>query len=83
VKAEPAPVRIGDNCYIGSQTVVAKGVTIGDQAVVGACSFVNRDVPARAVAVGIPCRVIGRVLVADDGQVRIEYDPPTEARSAR
>lgn len=81
VKADLAPVRIGDNCYIGSQAVVAKGVTIGDGSVIGACSFVNRDVPARSVAVGLPCRVIGRVHVADDGQMRIEYDPRMEGPS--
>ena len=74
--AERAPVRIGDNCYVGSQTVVAKGVTIGDHSIVGACSFVNRDLPPYSVGVGIPCRAVGRVEVADDGQIRIEYDQP-------
>jgi len=75
---ERAPVVIGDCCYIGSQTVIAKGVTIGDHAVVGACSFVNRDVPARAIVVGAPCRVIGRV-IGTGLDVRFEYDD-VEAR---
>jgi acetyltransferase-like isoleucine patch superfamily enzyme len=69
---ERAPVVIGDCCHIGSQTVIAKGVNIGDHAVVGACSFVNRDIPSRAIAVGAPCRVIGRV-VGDGEDVRFEY----------
>jgi acetyltransferase-like isoleucine patch superfamily enzyme len=58
---ERAPVSIGDCCYIGSQTVIAKGVTIGDHCVVGACSFVNRDLPPFTIAAGSPCRPTGRV----------------------
>jgi acetyltransferase-like isoleucine patch superfamily enzyme len=58
---EHAPVSIGDWCYIGSQSVITKGVTIGRQSIVGACSFVNRDLPPRTIAVGAPCRSIGRV----------------------
>jgi acetyltransferase-like isoleucine patch superfamily enzyme len=58
---ERAPVSIGDCCYIGSQTVVAKGVTIGSHCVIGACSFVNRDLPPFTIASGAPCRPTGRV----------------------
>ena len=68
---ERAPVAIGDRCYVGSQTVVAKGVTVGTGSVVGACSFVNRDVPPGTVAAGVPCRPIGRVNVAGDGSVEL------------
>jgi acetyltransferase-like isoleucine patch superfamily enzyme len=56
---ERAPVRIGSRCYIGAQSVVAKGVTIGDGSIVGACSFVRSDVPSGAIAVGTPARVVG------------------------
>jgi acetyltransferase-like isoleucine patch superfamily enzyme len=69
-----APVSIGDCCYIGSQTVIAKGVTIGDHAVIGACSFVNRDIPPWTVAAGVPCRPIGRVQAEPDGRIRLVYD---------
>ena len=58
---ERAPVSIGDACYIGPQTVIAKGVTIGEHSVIGACSFVNRDIPPYTVAHGVPCRPAGRV----------------------
>ncbi len=68
---EYAPVTIGDSCYVGPQTVVAKGVTLGDQSVVGACSFVNRALPARSIAVGIPCRVVGRVEEGANGDVEL------------
>jgi len=69
---ECAPVRIGDCTYVGAQSVIAKGVTIGDHVVIGACSFVNRDIPPYSVAAGVPARVIGRV-VMDEGGIRLEY----------
>ncbi len=58
-----APVRVSDCCYLGPYTVVAKGVTIGRQSIVGAHSFVNRDVPPRTFVAGCPARVLGRVAV--------------------
>jgi acetyltransferase-like isoleucine patch superfamily enzyme len=70
---EHGPVEIGDCCYLGPQTVVARGVAIGAHTVVGACSFVNRALPPHSVAVGTPCRVIGKV-VLEDGGARIELD---------
>lgn len=69
-----APVTIGDSCYVGPQTVVAKGVTVGEQSVVGACSFVNRALPPRSVAVGIPCRVVGRVERQPSGRIELVLD---------
>ena len=73
VPAERAPVSIGDFTYVGSQTVIAKGVTIGDHAVVGACSFVNRDIPPYTVAVGVPCRPIGTVEIGEDANATLLY----------
>lgn len=69
---EHGAVQIGNCCYIGSQTVIAKGVTIGDHSIVGSCSFVNRDIPAYTIAVGSPCRPIGRVEL-DGDEVRLVY----------
>jgi carbonic anhydrase/acetyltransferase-like protein (isoleucine patch superfamily) len=60
-KARIAPVRIGDCTYIGSQSVIPAGVTVGRHVVIGANSFVNRDVPDRTVVAGSPARVIGHV----------------------
>ncbi len=70
-EADRAPVSIGSCCYIGSQSVVAKGVTIGDHCVIGACSFVNRDIPPYTMAFGVPCRSVGRVELNADGSVTI------------
>lgn len=69
-----APVSIGSYTYIGAHSVVLKGVTIGEHSVIGAGSVVNRDIPSFTVAVGSPCRPIGRVRIDDDGTVRFDYD---------
>jgi acetyltransferase-like isoleucine patch superfamily enzyme len=54
---ERAATRIGNNCYIGPNVVVAKGVTIGDRCVIGANSVVLRDIPSDSKAYGAPCKV--------------------------
>jgi acetyltransferase-like isoleucine patch superfamily enzyme len=53
-----SPVCIGRDVWIGGKATITRGVTIGDGAVIGANAVVTRDVPAYAVAVGIPARVI-------------------------
>ncbi len=53
-----APIHIGDRVWIGARAMILKGVTIGDGAVIAAGSIVTRDVPSRALAAGVPARVI-------------------------
>lgn len=53
-----AGVTIGDGAWIGAGAKILDGVTIGRDAVIGAAAVVRDDVPARAVAVGIPARVV-------------------------
>lgn len=50
------PVRIGENVWIGSAAIILPGVSIGDDAIVGAGSVVTRDVPAGATVMGSPAR---------------------------
>jgi len=54
------PVVIGQNVLIGANSTILAGVTIGDGAVIGAMSLVNRDVPAGAVVGGVPIRELSR-----------------------
>lgn len=53
------PIRIGRNVWIGAGALILPGMTIGDDALVGAGSVVTRDVPAGATVVGNPARVRG------------------------
>jgi acetyltransferase-like isoleucine patch superfamily enzyme len=49
------------NCRIGSHSVIAPGVTIGENSIIGAFSFVNEDIPPNVIAVGIPVKVIKKL----------------------
>jgi acetyltransferase-like isoleucine patch superfamily enzyme len=51
-------VRIGHNVWIGYAAAFLRGVTVGDNAVVGTYTVVNKDVPANAVVAGVPVRVL-------------------------
>ena len=53
-----AGVSVGNGAWIGAGAKILDGVTIGEGAVVGAAAVVRDDVPARAVAVGIPARIV-------------------------
>ncbi len=57
----PAPIRVGRNVWIGSNSTILSGVSIGDNAVVAAASVVTKDVPANCVVVGSPARVVRSV----------------------
>lgn len=52
------PIKIGNNVWIGDSAIVCKGVSIGDNSVVGAGSVVTRDIPANTVVAGNPARPI-------------------------
>jgi acetyltransferase-like isoleucine patch superfamily enzyme len=53
-----APVSVGDGADLGVGCIILPGVSIGSGAIVGAGSVVSRDIPAFAVAAGVPCRVL-------------------------
>ena len=52
------PVLVEDNCWVGQNAVILKGVTVGHDSIIGANSVVTRDVPPFSVAGGNPARVI-------------------------
>jgi acetyltransferase-like isoleucine patch superfamily enzyme len=54
---EYAPTKIGHGVYIGPNAVIQMGVSIGDKAIIGANSFVNRDVPCNSKAFGSPAKI--------------------------
>ena len=58
-------ITIEDNVWIGGNVCVMPGVTIGENAVIGAGSVVTKDIPANVVAAGNPCRVIKQITEAD------------------
>lgn len=59
--AGPKPVKICDNVWLGYGVVVMKGVTIGENSVIGVNSIVTKDIPANVIAAGNPCKVIRSV----------------------
>lgn len=58
-------VTIGDNVWIGGNTVICPGVHIGSNTVIGAGSVVTKDIPDWVIAAGNPCRVIRKITDAD------------------
>jgi acetyltransferase-like isoleucine patch superfamily enzyme len=57
-EARTAPISIGRAVFIGTRSIILKGVKIGDRAVIGAGSVVTKDIPAGCVAAGNPARVV-------------------------
>jgi maltose O-acetyltransferase len=55
------PISIGDDCWIGGNTVICPGVRIGNGCVIGAGSVVTKDIPDHSLAVGNPAKVIRKL----------------------
>lgn len=58
-------VTIGDNVWVGGNTVICPGVHIGSNSVIGAGSVVTKDIPDWSVAAGNPCKVIRKITDED------------------
>ncbi|MEY8760706.1 sugar O-acetyltransferase [Chryseobacterium tongliaoense] len=56
------PITVGDNVWFGGNVVVLPGVSIGNNAVIGAGSVVTRNIPDNVVAVGNPCKVVKTIV---------------------
>lgn len=62
-----SPVWVQDDCWLGANTVICPGVTIGKGSIVGANAVVTKDVPPYSVVAGVPARVVG---------TRLDWCPP-------
>ena len=70
---------IGDNVWIGGNTVICPGVHIGDHVVIGAGSVVTKDIPDWSVATGNPCKVIRTITEEDKRKLYKNEDIDPEA----
>lgn len=58
-------VLLRKNCKIGSHSVVMPGITIGENSIIGAMSFVNTDIPPNTIAFGVPAKVIKKMEIVN------------------
>ncbi len=56
-----APIRIEDDVWVGANSTILKGVTIGEGSVIGAHSLVNKSIRANFLAGGVPCKEIKKI----------------------
>ena len=70
---EKKPVKIGNYVYVGSGAIVLPGVAIGDNSVIGAGAVVSKDVPALSVVMGVPAKIVGKVVLKGK-KAKIEFN---------
>ncbi len=68
-----AAIELGENVWIGDSAIVCKGVTIGDNSIIGAGSVVVHDVPANVIAAGNPARVVKELDPDEPRRTRMDY----------
>ena len=76
----PGVPRLGEHVYVGAGAKVLGGVTIGDHAIIGANAVVLQDVPAGAIAVGIPAQVKATARGSWDREERMQVDLEADIR---
>ena len=59
------PVKIGNHVWVGAGVHINPGVTIGDNTIIGSGSVITKNIPANAIAAGVPCKVIRGITEAD------------------
>jgi acetyltransferase-like isoleucine patch superfamily enzyme len=72
VPIELESVSIGNNSYIGPNTIISKGNTIGNHCVIATNSFVNKSFPDNSIAAGNPAKKIGEVIIKN-GNINFNY----------
>lgn len=76
--SDARPIVLGENVWTGSRAIILPGVTIGDNAIIGAGAVVSEDVPANKIALGVPARVSGDV--PQDPEKRREHVAQIQTR---
>jgi acetyltransferase-like isoleucine patch superfamily enzyme len=74
-------VMIRRNARIGSHCVVMPGVTIGENSIIGAFSFIDKDVPANVIAFGVPAKIFRRLTEDEVNSIRKAIEEVEKANS--
>ena len=68
IDGKKGTISLERNSRIGSHTIIMPGITVGENSIIGAFSFINRDVPKNVLAYGVPIKII-RPLIDDEMDV--------------
>ncbi len=61
IDGKEGQVILKDNCKVGANSVIMPGVTIGENSIIGALSFVNKNIPDNVIAFGSPVKVVKKI----------------------
>lgn len=61
IDGKEGKVVLKKNCKIGSHSIIMPGITVGENSVIGAFSFINKDIPANVTAFGAPVKIINEI----------------------
>ena len=65
IDSKQGKIVLKKNCKIGSHSTIMPGVTIGENTVIGAHSFVNSNIPSNCLALGVPARILKKLPITD------------------
>jgi acetyltransferase-like isoleucine patch superfamily enzyme len=73
IEYEKAATHIGNCVYIGPLSIISKGVKIGNHCIIGAFSYVDKDIPDFSIVRGQPAKNVGKVVLKENGEVEYDY----------